>query len=119
MKRLLTLTGLVALLSTLVLAADAAGTWSGAFDFDGTSVPLTLSLKSGGDAVTGTVDGLPGGQSQIHDGKVKEDVITFWILTDYQGSTYKLIFHGKQSADRIQFDFGTEDGSFSDRKSVV
>ena len=53
MKRLLTLAGLVALLSTLVLAADAAGTWKGAFDFDGTSVPVILTTH---EATQGAFD---------------------------------------------------------------
>ncbi len=100
-------------LAVLLFAAEVTGTWKGAFDFDGGSVPLTFNLKSSGGAVTGTVEGLPTTPAEIHDGKVDGDTVTFWLTTDYQGQNYKLVYKGKVSGDSIQFTFGTEDGSFS------
>jgi hypothetical protein len=38
--------------------------------------------------------------------------VTFWVNTDYQGQTYKLVYRGKVSADGIRFIFGTEEGSW-------
>lgn len=114
-KPLLRLFALFAFLSILpgASAADRSGTWKGAFDYQGSSVPLTINLKIDGSAVTGTVEGLPTTPAEIHDGALAGDTVTFWVNTDYQGQTYKLVYKGKIAADQISFDFGTEDGSFS------
>ena len=114
-KPVLRLFALFAFLSVLpgARAADPSGTWKGAFDFQGSSVPLTINLKIDGNTVTGTVEGLPSTPAEIHDGTLAGDTVSFWINTDYQGQTYKIVYKGKVAADQINFDFGTEDGSFS------
>lgn len=93
-------------------AADVSGTWKGTFEFNGTSIPVTLNLKVADTAVTGTVEGLPTSPTDIHEGKVDGQSITFWVNSDYEGQTYKLVYKGKVSADSIDFEFGTEDGSW-------
>lgn len=93
-------------------APDVSGDWSGSFDFQGTSVPLTLHMKSASGVVTGTVDGLGTSPTEIHDGKLAGETLTFWLNTDYQGQTYKLDYSGKVAPDHIDFSFGTEDGSW-------
>ena len=92
---------------------DVAGTWTGAFEFEGTSTPLTFNLKNSGNTVTGNVEGLPTTPAEIHDGHVDGDSVSFWVNTDYQGQTYKLVYKGKVSAGQIGFTFGTDDGSWS------
>ena len=110
--RLLLLLPLIAVLPG-ARAADVSGTWKGAFDFQGSSVPLTIHLKLDGAKVTGTVEGLPTTPTEIHDGALAGDTVTFWVNTDYEGQTYKLVYKGKIAPDQISFDFGTEDGSWS------
>lgn len=94
-------------------AMDVTGMWKGAFDFEGNSVPLTFQLTQAGGAVTGTVEGLPTTPAAIHDGKMVGDTVTFWVLTDYQGETYKLVCTGKATGGKIAFQLGTEDGGWS------
>lgn len=120
MKNVLRLFGLIALLAALpsAHATDVTGTWKGAFDFQGTSVPLTLHLTVAGGAVTGTVEGLPTTPAEIHDGKVDGDTVTFWVNTDYDGQPYKLVYKGKVSAGQIDFSFGTEDGGWGTTLTV-
>jgi hypothetical protein len=106
-----------ALIAFLVLlpnanAKDATGTWKGAFDFQGTSVPLVFHLSSAAGVVTGTIEGLPVTPTEIHEGKSDGDTVTFWINTDYEGTTYKIVFKGKLGDGEIDFSFGTEDGSW-------
>jgi hypothetical protein len=98
--------------SAALVAPDVSGMWKGAFDFQGTSVPLTFHLTAANNVVTGTVEGLPVTPVEIHDGKVDGDTVTFWVNSDYQGTTYKLVYKGKISADGIKFTLGTEDGSW-------
>jgi hypothetical protein len=99
-------------------AADLSGTWKGAFDFQGTSVPVTLNLKVADTTVTGTIEGLPTSPVDIHDGKTDGQTITFWLNSDYEGQTYKLVYKGRISADGIDFEFGTEDGSWGTTLTV-
>ena len=111
MKRNLILTGLLLVLATLASATDVTGKWQGAFSFNDQSVPLTFELK-GDSAVTGTITGLPSGVAEIKEGKLEGENLTFFIMTEYQGSPIKLVYHGKVKADEINFEFGTEDGSW-------
>jgi hypothetical protein len=123
MRNFFRIIGLVAFLAVLPAAnaADASGTWKGAFDFEGTNVPLTFHFTvADGGAVTGTVEGLPTTPAEIHDGKVDGGALTFWVNTDFQGQTYKLVFKGTTSAvgDQIAFTFGTEDGTWGSQMTV-
>jgi hypothetical protein len=93
-------------------APAVAGTWKGSFNFEGNSVALTFNLKNSGNAVSGTVEGLPTTPAEIHEGKADGDSVTFWVSTDYQGQAYKLVYKGKVSAGQIKFTFGTGDGSW-------
>ena len=115
--RLLLLLPFIAVLPA-AKAADVSGTWKGAFDFQGTSVPLTIHLTMDGIKVTGTVEGLESGPAEIHDGVVNGEELSFWLNTDYQGQTYKLVYKGKVTAGQIDFDFGTEEGSWSTTLTV-
>ena len=111
MKRHLALTGLLLLLAALAPAADMTGTWSGSFKYNDQDVPIKVALK--GDAeITGTVEGLPGGTAQIKDGKLQGENVTFWITIDFQGNPVKLVYKGKVAGESIEFQFGTEDGSW-------
>jgi len=93
-------------------AVDANGTWKGAFDFQGTSVPLTFHLKTANGALTGTVEGLPSGVAEVKEGVVDGENLRFTLMTEYEGSPVKLVYKGKVAAAAIKFIFGTEDGSW-------
>jgi hypothetical protein len=114
MKYALRFAALIAFLVVLpnANAKDATGTWNGAFDFQGTSVPLVFHLTSAAGVVTGTIEGLPVTPADIHEGKADADTVSFWVNTDYQGATYKIVFKGKLGDGQIDFTFGTEDGSW-------
>jgi hypothetical protein len=94
-------------------AIDVTGTWKGAFDAQGTSILLVLHLMSAGGVVTGTIEGLPTTPTDVHDGKIEGDTVTFWVNTDYQGQTFKVIYKGKVAGGQIMFTLGTDDGSWS------
>lgn len=113
MKRLLLCTAFLALVGTVLSAADLTGKWTGQFDFNGNNVPLTFDLKSDGNALTGKVNGLPSENAEIKDGKIDGNTVTFWLMTDYQGNAVKLVYTGKISGDQIDLTMGTEDGGFS------
>jgi hypothetical protein len=115
MKLVFRLLSVIAFMSLLpgANAAEVSGTWKGAFDLQGSPVPLTITLKIDGTKVTGTVEGLPTTPAEIHDGALAGDMVTFWVNSDYQGQTYKVLYKGKVAADQISFDMSTEDGNWS------
>jgi hypothetical protein len=94
------------------MAAILTGTWKGDFDFEGSSVTLVFHLAASGDGVTGTIEGLPVTPAEIYDGKIDGDMVSFWVNTEYQGQSYKLLYKGKIAAGQIAFTFGTDDGSW-------
>ena len=113
MKRTLMILGSLSLLTTLLFCADATGKWKGSFDAGGTPRDITFDLKSSGDALTGTIGGMPQGTSDIKDGKMQGDNLSFWFTTEYQGNSLKLVCKGQIKGDEIRFSMGIEDGSWS------
>ena len=113
MKRFFALIGFLALTVASLTAADVTGKWAGSFAVNDTKVELTFDLKISGNALTGTVGGLPTASVEIKDGKIDGAKLTFWVVTDYQGSPVKLVYTGELSGAEIKFTMGTEDGSWS------
>lgn len=113
LQQRLSFLGLIGLASVALHAGDLTGTWKGSFEFQGQTVPLTFNLKADGANVTGDVDGLPSGDAVIKEGHVADGVLTFNLMTEYQGTAYKVLYRGKVSDDQIAFAFNTEGGEFS------
>lgn len=105
--------------ATPAAAGDVGGIWKGDFNYNGTSVPQVIHLTNANGVLTGTVEGLPTSPAEIHDGKVDGDTVTFWVNTDYQGTTYKLVYKGKLTAGQIVFTLGTDDGSWSTQMTAA
>jgi hypothetical protein len=112
LMRSVTLASLLLLIAGLLSAADVTGTWKGSFDYNGTAVPLTFDMKADGDALTGTVSGLPTPKVDIKDGKIDGDDLSFWIGIEFQGNPIKLVVKGKVKGDEITFNIGTEGGEW-------
>jgi hypothetical protein len=112
MKRIPTLTGLLLVLATLLYCADATGKWKGSIDAGGETHDLTFDLKARGDTLTGAliVEGQP---SEIKDGKIQGDTVSFWATSQYQGQAIKLVFKGQMLEGEIHFTMGLDDGSWS------
>jgi len=112
MKRIRTLTGLLLMLATL-LCADVTGKWKGTIDAGGETHDLTFDLKASGDTLTGTFGAAGGQSSEIKDGKVQGDTVSFWAMSEYQGQAIKLVFKGQVLESEIHFTMGLDDGSWS------
>ncbi|HEY1768536.1 MAG TPA: hypothetical protein VGG26_12820 [Terracidiphilus sp.] len=91
------------------------GNWKGAFEFQGKTVALTFHLTAAKNAVTGTVEGLPSAPVAIQEGKLDGNAVSFWLNTEYEGQTYKLVCKGAVSdaGDAMAVTLATEDGSWS------
>ena len=113
MQRIPTLGGLLLVLATLLYSADATGKWKGAFEAPDGTHELTFDLKASGDTLTGAVNGLMAGASEVKDGKIQGDTVSFWAMTEYQGQPIKLVYKGQVLQNEIHFTMGLDDGSWS------
>jgi hypothetical protein len=113
MKRIPTLAGLLLVLATLLYCADATGKWKGTFDAPDGTRELTFDLKASGDVLTGAVSGLAGEASEVKEGKIQGDTVSFWAMAEYQGQPIKLVFKGQVLESEIHFTMGLDDGSWS------
>jgi hypothetical protein len=95
MKRLLVLLALLGLAAVAVLAADIAGTWKGTADGPNGSMERTFVFKVDGSKLRGETTSSMLGKSEITDGKVDGDNVSFSISASYQGNDMKINYKGK------------------------
>jgi hypothetical protein len=94
-------------------AADVAGKWVGsAPGRGGQAQEVTFDFKVSGEQLTGTVTG-PRGSSDISDGKVAGDEISFRQVLEFNGRSVTLVYKGKVSGDEIKFTRQREGGERS------
>jgi hypothetical protein len=107
---------LVALLLVLAVparAADIAGKWTASFDTQIGVQNYTYTFKVEGAKLTGTTES-QFGKTEIAEGTVKGDEISFVENLNYQGNALRVEYQGKISGDEIKFtrkvgDFVTEE----------
>lgn len=100
-------------LALLVAAADLTGKWKGAFGERET----VLTLKSDGDAISGTMLGAEGKEHALK-GKLDGTRITFTVDSEWQGNPVKLVASGTVEGDEMKLNIGTEDGSWGTELNV-
>lgn len=97
---------------TVAAAADATGTWKDNLETDDESRELTFDLKTDGGKLTGTVGGLLDRPLDINEGKVEGAIVTFFVITDWDGNAVKLVYKGELAGAEIKFAVSTGDGSW-------
>lgn len=105
MKRFLVLMAISALCA---LAADISGNWKATADFNGQSMERTFTFKVDGNKVTGETTSSMAGKSEITDGKLEGDTVSFTITVNFGDSPMKLNYKGKVSADGKEIHFTVE-----------
>lgn len=88
--------------ATLLLAADATGTWTGDQPGPGgNTYNITFKLKADGNKLTGTMGG-DQFEQPIQNGEIHGDDIAFTVHLDF-GDGIDLKYTGKVAADKIDF----------------
>lgn len=84
--------------------ADATGTWKSEFKTqDGTTRETTFKLKQDGEKLTGTVSGRDGKDTEIKDGSVKGDEVSFKVTRKGQNDQeITITYTGKIEGDTIK-----------------
>ncbi len=103
MKIVLTTLCLLALCAGVTLAADVNGSWKASVPGrDGQTFDLTFTFKADGEKLTGTA-GSRMGETNISDGKIAGDNITFKLKLEFQGNAVVINYEGAVSASEIKF----------------
>lgn len=100
MKRLLVLFVVMAISA---LAADLAGKWKANIETPNGAIESTFVFKVDGAKLTGTVTSEMMGESQISEGKVDGENVTFAVVRDFEGNQFRINYKGKISGDEIKF----------------
>ena len=95
------------------LAADFNGKWSAEFDTQIGVQKYTYEFHVDGAKLTGKAINEERGATEIQDGKIDGDNITFVEVIDFNGNQIKITYTGKIEGDEIKFtrqigEFATE-----------
>ena len=83
-------------------AADVTGAWTAKVPARGEEQDYTFNFKQAGDKLTGTIVA-PMGETQIADGKVTGDDISFVQNLEFGGNAIKIMYKGKVAGNEIKF----------------
>jgi hypothetical protein len=88
---------------TMAWAADVSGKWNAEYKSpDGQTRQSTFTFQVKDGTVTGTVASTRG-ESQIEDGKISGEDISFTVIRNFGGNDMKFSYKGKISGDEIKF----------------
>jgi hypothetical protein len=90
------------------LAADVTGTWKWSVERNGQTFATTLKLKQAGEKLTGTITGRQGNETEIEEGKVVGDTVSFKVTREFGGNKVVQAYQGKLSGDTIKGDIKFE-----------
>jgi hypothetical protein len=108
MKWLLVLLTLFAFAAS---AADVTGTWKGTAEGPNGTIERTFVFKVDGSKLTGETTSSMMGKSEIMDGKVDGDNISFTITVKFQDNEMKLNYKGKVSGNELKMDVEGPNGN--------
>jgi hypothetical protein len=101
MKAKYFLVGSIVLLTLIgsAWAADVTGQWKA----QAQGADITLTFKVAGTTLTGTVDNSMAGPTDIKEGKIEGDEITFYVVRKIGENDTKITWKGKVAGDEIKF----------------
>lgn len=114
MKTRLALLG--CLLAVAAWAAGVSGKWTAQMPGRGGETrEVTFDLKADGAALTGSVSN-PRGATDISDGKVDGDTVSFSVVREFNGNQMKMNYTGKVEGDQIHFKVERDGGQGRSRE---
>jgi hypothetical protein len=106
-KKLLFVVAILCALTLAVYAADVSGkwTWEQAGRQGGNPTTSTLVLKVDGNTLTGSLDAGRGGPSDISNGTVNGNTITFDVKREFNGNTMSTSYKGTLDGDTLTIEY--------------
>ncbi len=114
-RRHLTIVTLLLLGTMRALAADITGTWKASFDTQIGEQSYTYEFVVKDTTLTGKIQSAMGGASEIKQGKVEGDKVSFVEMFKFEGNEIQITYTGRvTSNDEIKFtrqvaEFATEE----------
>ena len=100
---------LTAALAVVSFAADATGSWKAEYQTpNGDTRTSTFNLKADGEKLTGKMV-TPMGETDIKDGTVKGDNVTFSVVRNFGGNEVTVTYKGVVAADEMKLSMGFGD----------
>lgn len=84
------------------MAADITGKWTGTVETPRGTQTITFNFKVDGAKLTGTIT-TQRGDSDITDGKIDGDNVTFVQKVSFNGNDFEINYSGKVDGDSIKF----------------
>src|SRR5215471_2955377 len=110
MKTILRLVLAGSVAAAMAWAADVTGKWTGEMEGrNGNTTTVNMNLKADGAKLTGTVSGRAG-DTEISDGKVDGDDVSFTVVREFNGNQMKQNYKGKVDGGTIHFSVTMEGG---------
>jgi hypothetical protein len=110
LSRFVVSTAVCLMLAIAAYAADVAGKWVAQVPGRGGQIQdVTFNFKVNGDQLSGTITS-PRGETEISDGKVEGDSISFAQVLNFNGNEMKITYKGKVAGDEIKFTRQREGG---------
>ena len=100
---------LCAIFAGAALAADISGNWSGNLQAGSDPIALTFTFKQDGEKLTGSVTS-PQGALPLNEGKVVGDKVSFFVMTDMNGTPTRFISEGVVKGDEITLNLSAQGG---------
>lgn len=89
-------------LAVAALAADINGNWTGKAEGPNGTLERTFTFKVDGAKLTGETNSEYMGKSQIEDGKVEGEAVSFTIKASIQGNDVTLQYSGTATANAFK-----------------
>jgi hypothetical protein len=80
--------------------ASATGTWTWTVTRNDQEIKQTLKLKQEGEKLTGMLVS-PRGETEISDGKVTKEGISFKVVREFNGNKFEQTYTGKVNGDKL------------------
>jgi len=92
----------VGLVNATRAADDANGTWKWSSTFNNNTVESTLKLKQEGEKLTGTYIGRGNTESPVEEGTIKDNMVNFKVVREFNGNKFTMKYSGTLSGDTIK-----------------
>ena len=105
MKRLVAIAAVLAIVclaNATRAAEDATGTWKWTSMFGNNSIESSAKLKQEGDKLTGVYIGRNNTESPISEGTIKDNVVNFKVVREFNGNKFTIKYSGTLSGDSIK-----------------
>ena len=93
---------LIASFALTASAADVSGTWKASTETPNGSFETTFVFKADGEKVSGTISNQFTGETQISDGRIEGDNLSFTVAANFNGNEFKLNYKGKVDGNEMK-----------------